>query len=108
MAKIVSKGGRRARNTDTGGRPFSKSVVDAVWNKTNKDSRRNSAEYRRDACGNLIRRNAYGAESIMGWEIDHKKPVANGGKDDLSNLQALTSSLNASKGDTYPWKCPGQ
>ena len=42
----------------------------------------------------------------MGWEIDHKNPVARGGTDRLNNLQPLLSSLNAEKGDRYPWRCP--
>ena len=40
----------------------------------------------------------------MGWEIDHIKPAAKGGTDDLSNLQPLQSGANAEKGDT--WQSP--
>ena len=38
-----------------------------------------------------------------GWEIDHIKPVARGGSDDLSNLQPLYWETNRNKGDQYPY-----
>lgn len=44
--------------------------------------------------------------SEYGWEIDHIKPVARGGGDELSNLQPLNWKNNAAKSDTYPWSCP--
>lgn len=41
-----------------------------------------------------------------GWEIDHIVPVAKGGSDNLSNLQALLCTNNRHKADNYPnWVC---
>ncbi len=37
-----------------------------------------------------------------GWEIDHIKPVAKGGGDELSNLQPLQWQNNRKKGDDFP------
>ena len=40
--------------------------------------------------------------SNNGWEIDHIKPSAKSGSDDLDNLQALQWENNHRKGDEYP------
>ena len=41
-----------------------------------------------------------------GREIDYIKPVAKGGTDDLSNLQALRWENNRHKSDDWPnWSC---
>jgi 5-methylcytosine-specific restriction endonuclease McrA len=40
----------------------------------------------------------------MGWQIDHKHPIDDGGSDSLANLQPLQSEENREKGDQYPWK----
>ncbi len=45
-------------------------------------------------------------DSKYGWEIDHINPVANGGGDELNNLQPLNWVNNANKGDKLNWTCP--
>jgi len=93
----------RQRNTTATGSTFSENIIDAVWHKGATITGKHPAEHRRDILGNELRRESYGKESGMGWEIDHIIPVAKGGTDDLSNLQALQSTANAQKGDAYPW-----
>ncbi len=62
--------------------------------------------WRRDICGNAIKYSEHGnTNSDYGWEIDHINPSANGGSDDLANLQPLQWENNRQKGDTYPWPC---
>jgi 5-methylcytosine-specific restriction endonuclease McrA len=96
----------RKRNTDAQGRNFDSKTIQDVWNKSSIVPEYSGETHRYDACGMIIFRTSYGKETDMGWEIDHKNPVANGGTDNPSNLQALQSSLNAQKGDSLNWECP--
>ena len=84
--------------------PFDEKTIEAVWNKATIQPKYSSFRY--DACGKDIQRSGYGKQTQYGWEIDHIKPVAKGGSDDLSNLQPLHWETNRKKGDTYPWECP--
>jgi len=88
----------RLPNTDAAGKPFDATTIEAVWEKA-----RVSAEYRPlrvETFGSLIWKEAYGnTNSKLGWEIDHIKPVANGGGDELENLQPLQWENNRRKGD---------
>ena len=78
----------RERNTDVEGNPFTAEIVEAVWQKAHALG--NYATLRVDAWGWTIVRDDYGNQrSQYGWEIDHVIPVAQGGTDDLTNLQPL-------------------
>jgi len=48
----------------------------------------------------IIYKSSYGKDTEMGWQIDHIKPQARGGSDDIINLQALKTKVNREKGDT--------
>lgn len=78
----------------------SEEVIQKVWEKgtvvTNNDPRL----WRKDQCSAWISRQYYGnRNSVYGWEIDHIKPVIDGGGDELSNLRPLQWENNASKQD---------
>ncbi|MEW5953437.1 MAG: HNH endonuclease signature motif containing protein [Bacillota bacterium] len=79
----------------------------AVWDKAAIVPGYNHGELRKDRCDAWIRFGDYGnVNSNFGWEIDHDKPVAKGGTDDLNNLQPLHWLNNRGKGDNWPnWTC---
>lgn len=94
----------RRNNTDRNGNVFSEQTKLAVWNKAQIVSGYDSAKQRKDGCGAWIQWNLHGdtTGNGNGWEIDHIKPVAKGGGDELSNLQPLQWQNNRKKGDDYP------
>lgn len=96
----------RIRNTDIAGKPFGNTTVEAVWNRGTLILGCDPYMWRRDKCGHTIKRTDYGnTKSEFGWEVDHDRPVAKNGSDDLGNLQPLYWETNRDKSDTYPWQC---
>jgi len=94
----------RRPGTMANGKPFSTEVIEAVWCKALPVAL--NGVFRKDACGAIMSRMQYGQPDSFGWVIDHIKPVASGGTDDLDNLQPLHWENNLHKGDDYPhWAC---
>ena len=77
-----------------------KDEIDKVWEKAKPIRGEDPDKYRQDPYGNKINRDSFGKNSEMGWEIDHIKPLARGGSDNLRNLQALKTSVNREQGDS--------
>ena len=96
----------RQTNTNTAGGPFSQATINAVWNKGQIVSGQDPTIYRKDSCGVWMAKAHYGTTGDYGWEVDHVKPVARGGTDDVNNLQPLQWRNNRHKADNYPnWTC---
>jgi len=87
-------------NTNSRGEPFDEATIETVWQKSVADL--GFPGFRKDACGATMLRSRYGKTEQWGWEIDHIKPVAKGGTDDLNNLQALHWENNRHKADDHP------
>lgn len=77
-----------------------KEEIDKVWEKAKPVRGEDASKYRQDPYGNKICWDSFGKNTETGWEIDHIKPSARGGSDNLRNLQALKTSVNREKGDS--------
>ncbi len=86
---------------------FDQLIILYIWSKATIVPKHDQNEIRKDRCGAWIKFTDYGnVDSDYGWEIDHVKPVARGGTDDLKNLQPLHWRNNRGKGDNWPdWTC---
>ena len=96
----------RKHNTDKNGGAWTEETKKAVWNKAQIVQGKDPNTIRKDHCGAWINWDKHGdsTEEGNGWEIDHIKPVAIGGGDELSNLQPLQWQNNRKKSDNYPAK----
>jgi len=91
----------RCCGTMRSGASFDAATVEAVWQKGRPVP--GLTTLREDVCGAPMQRDRYGVETAFGWEIDHIKPVAKGGSDDLANLQPLQWENNRHKSDDWPY-----
>lgn len=82
---------------------ISDSLKQKIWEKAQAIPNYNPDIWRQDFAGAWIRKDLYGSESDFGWEIDHLKPVSQGGSDDLINLMPMHWQNNRHKSDNYPF-----
>jgi 5-methylcytosine-specific restriction endonuclease McrA len=76
----------------------------AVWQKGRPIPNFDAGIWRHDKYGSVMKYSEHGnTDSKYGWEIDHVRPVARGGGDDLANLQPLYWENNRRKSDSYPY-----
>ena len=70
---------------------------ETVWTKAKPVRGKDPDVYRQDPYGNVMYKQSYGKHTDMGWQVDHIKPKARGGSNDIVNLQALNTKINESK-----------
>lgn len=90
-------------NTNVSGGSWTKEEIDAVWAKaTYAKGLMPIQDIKVDAYGRHMKYSEHGnRNSEYGWEVDHIKPVAKFGTDDIWNLQPLNWKSNVEKGDYY-------
>lgn len=78
---------------------YDDNIVKEVWRRYVGTSR-----FKKDIAGAWMDYDKYGETKSCGegWEIDHIKPVSDGGSDDITNLRPLQWENNRSKSDNYP------
>jgi len=89
---------------------YTKEELDEIWLKGCEVDGLDAATYRKDVVGALMRRDRYGKEGNLGWEVDHILPIEKlkGYKvpearwNDMANLRPFNAKNNAAKGDDYP------
>jgi hypothetical protein len=96
----------RSRSGNIFGGIHNKTLTKNVWEKGREIHGKNPDVWRKDLCGNLIKRSQHGnRNSIHGWERDHIQPKAKGGPNNLSNLQPLQWEQNVRKRDHLNFGC---
>lgn len=69
--------------------------LDVIFSKGKVSTIFSSPEYRVDDFGNIMARSKYeDTNSPIGWEVDHIKPISEGGDNNLKNLRPLNISKN--------------
>jgi hypothetical protein len=93
-------------NTNRQGTSFSEPTKLAVWAKGTIVPGYDSTRFRKDTCGAWMEYSQHGnRQHSRGWECDHIVAKANGGSDELANLQPLQWENNAHKADNMSWSC---
>jgi 5-methylcytosine-specific restriction endonuclease McrA len=82
---------------------YSEKQINDVWESAIIVIEYSKNEWRKDYAGAWINKNQYGNhDSSHGWDIDHAKPLAKDGADNISNWVPLQWENNLKKSDNYP------
>lgn len=82
---------------------YSNEKILAVWNKAVEVTGYDSRIWRKDFAGAWIRYDHFGMKDTYGWQIDHRRPLSEGGTDELTNWLPMQWENNLEKSDDYPY-----
>ena len=78
----------RQHSTNASGKPFDAAIIEAVWNKAEPSTQH--PPLRLDAGRALIWKEGYSnTNSKFGWVIGRRRPLSQGGGDELENLEPV-------------------
>ena len=90
----------RQPSTDASGKPFDAAIIEAVWNKAVPSKQH--PPLRMDVRGTLIWKEGYSnTNSRFGWVIARRRPLSQGGGDDLDNLEPVQWENNRLNGNGH-------
>lgn len=89
---------------------YTEEQLDQIWKKGFVAGDLDPEVYRTDAANALMKRDLYGNEGNLGWEVDHIYPkdklkakgVPKNMWDDMVNLRPMNAKNNVAKGEDYP------
>lgn len=81
---------------------YSGQLRDLVWRKGTVVPGYDPAKWRQDFAGAWMYYDAYGTIGEYGWEIDHIRPLSQGGEDSIINLIPIQWRNNMVKANSYP------
>ncbi len=81
---------------------YSGQLIDLVWRKGTVVPGYDPAKWRQDFAGAWMYYDAYGTIGEYGWEIDHIRPLSQGGEDSIINLIPIQWHNNMVKANNYP------
>lgn len=89
---------------------YTNDQLNKIWEKGLVVDGLDPAVYRTDVAEAMMKRDCYGEEGNLGWEVDHIFPrkkleelkIPEVMHDNMLNLRPMNSKNNAKKGDDYP------
>ena len=89
---------------------YTEEQLDGIWQKGISIRGVDANIYRLDVAGAVMKRELYGNEGNLGWEVDHIYPkeklkankVPEARWSDIMNLRPMNAKNNVAKGEAYP------
>ena len=77
-------------------------IKELVWRKGTVIPGYDPEMWRQDFAGAWICKDAFGSHSDYGWEIEHIRPLSQGGEETIENLMPCQWQNNMAKANNFP------